>query len=505
MNDNKKIAVNSVIIFIRLVVTTVLGILASRYVLDALGASDYGLYNVVGGIVVLLNVFNTAMVSTTYTFIAKALGKGEEDRLNVVFNTSLVIHLCFAIIIVVLGLTVGNWYIDNYLNVPEGKLPDAHFVFYFSIITTSISTLLIPYQGLITAHEKFGVLAVRDIVMRVLYFVAVITILYTDSSRIRMYAWIQLTYNLIYNGSFFIYCKQKFKNQITLKITKDTSLLKEMLSFASWTLVGAVANVAKGQGCSIVLNFFFGTLVNAAYAVANQIENFILTFARSLNNAAIPQITKSFSGGDQKRSITLTSYISKYTFLLMSLVAFPVMMEMDFLLGLWLKEVPEGSSVFCKLMVLTGLLNCLGEGIPAMVNATGKIRGYQLVVNTILLSGLPIGYLAYKLGADYYAISVVYCIIFGFIGFVKLYMLHRVVDFNVKDFFQISYSKILYVSIPLIVAYIFYNSSAFSIWGHILGLILSELFLMIDIAILGLDSKERNIVLSFFKKKFNRI
>lgn len=178
---------------------------------------------------------------------------------------------------------------------------------------------------------------------------------------------------------------------------------------------------------------------------------------------------------------------------------------MDFLLGLWLKEVPEGTTLFCRLMICSGLLSCLGEGIPAMVNATGKIRSYQLVVNLTLLMGLPIGYLCYRAGADYYAISFIYCVIFAFIGFLKLYMLRRVVKFNISDFFAISYSKILLVSLPLFVFYYFYNSSDFSLFGHILGLICSELFLISDILLLGLDHREKQMLTNEIKKYYDKL
>lgn len=494
MNDNKKIAINSIIIFARLCITSIVGILASRFVLDALGASDYGLYNVVGGIVTVLNVFNTAMLSTTYRYIAYETGKGEGGNLNKIFNTSLIIHVGFVFVILLLGCTIGEWYINNHLNVAPNRLEDARFVFRLSIATTAISTIHIPYQGLVVAYEKFNVTALIEIITQILKLLAVIFILKLAPNRLRMYSCIMLAIVFISSLSYIFYCYRKHRGTVSFRVATDSKQYKEMLSFASWTLVGAAANVGKIQGSAIIINLFFGTVVNAAFAVANQVENFILMFARSLNNAAIPQITKNFSGGNQQRSIKLTAYISKYTFILMSLVAFPVMLEMDFLLGLWLKDVPEGANVFCVLMVLTGLLGCLGEGIPAMINATGKIKAYQIVVHSLLLLGLPIGYLAYKYGASYYAISVVYCVIIGVSGFVKLYMLRRVVNFSVKEFFQVSYSRILYVSIPLIAYYFLYDPENFSTWGHVVGLIISELFLLVVIYVLGLDKRERSIV-----------
>ncbi len=501
MNENKKIAVNSIIIFIRLVITSLIGILTSRIVLDALGASDFGLYNVVGGIVTILNVFNSAMLSTSYRFIATEMGKGADGNVNKVFNTCFLIHAGFALLIVFIGSIVGEWYIDNYLNVADGKLPDARFVFHISIITTAISTLLVPYQGLITSYEKFNVLAIRDIVTKILLFAAIYFLLYQDTNRIRLYACIQLGYNLIYNGSFFIYCKHKFKEDTRFEFIVNKKLISNMFSFALWTLFGAVASIGRTQGCVLLINFFFGSVVNAAYAIAAQLNTFIETFARSLNNAAIPQITKNFSGGNKERSLTLTSYISKYTFILMTLVAFPVLLETEFLLGLWLKEVPNGAVIFCKLMIFGGLLGTLGEGIPALVNATGNIKTYQIIYHTFNLLGLPITWVLFKIGYNQYTILIVYCCIYFLSTFIRLILLKHIYHFDVKPIVSISYIKIFIISIPLILFYVLYHPDNFSVFGHLVGMVMSEVFLILIVTLLGLDTKERKMIGSFIKSK----
>ncbi len=500
MNDNQKIAFNSVVIFVRLCVVSIIGILSSRIVLDALGASDYGLYNVVGGVVAILNVLSSAMMSTTYRYLAFEIGKGETGQPNKIFNISFLIHVGFAIFILVVGLAIGIWYVNNHLVIAPGKLPDARFVLLISTITAAVSTIAIPFRGLQVAYEKFSVNAMIDIISQLVRFVAIILFVTGEGNRLRIYAVVMLATGvvscLLYGG----YCFKNYFDVVRPKLYRDFKIAREMLSFASWTLVGAVANVGKTQGSTVIINLFFGTVVNAAYAIAAQVENFIATFARSLNSAAVPQITKNFSGGDLQRSITLTTYISKYTFLLMSLVAFPVLLEMDFLLDIWLKEVPEGSDVFCKLMVLTSLLSCFGEGIPALINATGRIRAYQIVVNVSLLLGLPIGYLCYRLGCPFYTISVVYCVIVGITSFLKLYMLRRLVKFDVKQFFTISYSRILLVSFPLVIYYLLYNPVNFSIAGHVIGLVGSEIFLVAVILCLGVNKDERKVIKSYFDR-----
>lgn len=503
MNGNKLIAFNSIIIFIRLVVTTLIGLFTSRLVLDALGASDYGLYNVVGGIVTMLNVVNTAMTSATYRFVAFELGKKGGD-VNKVYNVSFVIHACFALLIIIICLTLGEWYIDNYLNIDIGKEADAHFVFYISVFTTAISTLLIPCQGLITAYEKFNVVAIRDITFRILYYIAIWILLKHNRNPLRMYAIISLFYNVLFYGSFFTYCRFRFKEETKPRIIKEKKTYKEMLSFSGWILFGTVSSVGKSTGSNIIINYFFGTVVNAAYAVAHTIDGFINTFARSLNNAAIPQITKSFSGGNEQRSITLTSYISKYTFILMLLVAYPVLLETDFLLGLWLKEVPVGAAVFSQFLVLAALIGTLGEGIPALVAATGKIRTFQVVFYTFNLVGLPIAFVAYRLGADQYAIVIIYCVIALLSTFLRLYILKVFYHFDILKIIRISYSKIAYITLPLIGYYCLYNPQWFSSFiGHLWGLLLSEFFIIVVILGLGLDENERQIVKGFISQRIS--
>lgn len=503
MNDNKKIAFNSIIIYVRLCVVSLISIILSRVVLDALGASDYGLYNVVGGIVLLLNVVNSSMTSTTYRYLAFEIGKKENGNPNKIFNTSFLIHIGFAAAILLIGEPIGEWYILNYLNVSPESIPDAQFVFRLSILAAAANTIFVPNQGLLVAYEKFTATAMIDIVSNLLKLGLILLFIYSDTNRIRLYGVIMLAYTLFNCLSYYLYCRRNHCDVIRFHLNKDKALYKEMVSFSGWTMFGAFANVGKSQGCAIIINFFFGTLVNAAYAIAHQVETFIMMFARSLGSAAVPQTTKSFSAGDIQRSITLTSHISKYTFILMALISFPVMLEIDFLLGLWLKEVPEGASEFCRLIILGNLLGCLGEGIPNLINACGKIKAYQVVVHTVLISGLPISFMLYKMGYNPYTISVVYCAINFLNSFVKLFMLRRVVEFNVWSFMKISHMRIFAISIPLTLFYLFYPQMT-SLSAHVIGLFSSLLFYVLVLVICGLDNEERTKVKLFIGKKIIR-
>lgn len=495
MNENKKIAFNSVILFVRLCIVSVISLISARFVLQALGASDYGLYNVVGGIVALLNVVNTAMVTTSYRYIAFELGKGEKGNPNKVFNSSLAIHVVFGLLILLVGMPVGEWYVSNYLNVPAESISDAHFVLRVSVFTTMVSTMLVPYQGLLVAFEKFYVSAVIDILTQSLKLAAIFVLVYYVGNRLRVYSLIMMGYVLVSSALFLIYSYRHHRATCRLRVNTDIKLYKEMFSFTGWILFGACSSIGKTQGSAMIINYFFGTVVNAAFAVANQVENFILMFSRMLNQSAVPQITKNFSGGNKDRSVKLASYISKYTYILMTLIAFPVIMEMDFILTIWLKEVPEGSTEFCQLMILGGLIGCMGEGIPALTQASGKIKYFQLILSSISLMGLPIAFALYKYSSvPPYTILVVYIGISLLCAGIRLILLKRILNINVRYFITTSYSRMLYISIPLVITYMLYDSSSFTTGQHLLALVCLEVFLVLDIVILGIDKNEWKII-----------
>ena len=504
MEGNKKIAVNSVIIFAKLIITSIIGIYTSRVVLDALGASDYGLYNVVGGLVGLLNLLNTSMISTTYRFIAAELGKGENGNLNSIFNTSRNIHFCFAFTIILIGLTIGEYYVYNILQVDEGKFYDALFIYHVSIATAFLSTVLVPYQGLLVAYEKFNITAIFDILSSILKLILIVWLVKNASSPVRVYSIIMFVWMFLYSISFRVYSRLHYKEIITYSIRQPADKYKQMLSFAVWSLVGGIGSVGKTQGTAMILNVFFGTVVNAAYAIGGQVASCVSMFSNSLSQAAIPQITKSYSGNNEDRSLLITCYISKYTFILMALVAFPVIMEMDFLLSIWLKEVPEGASDFCKLIVLENLIWCLGAGVPALVNATGNIKKYQIYVYSFILSGLPISIILFKMGLPAITIAWVFVVICLLSSFQKIYLLKKLYGFDVNQLFKISYVRMLYISLPLIVVFFSLSTSSFSTSMHIVSLILLEIFVVAVVYILGLSKSEKQIVHNLIIRKMKK-
>lgn len=493
MNDNKKIAINSALLFIRLVVTSVIGLVTSRLVLEALGESDFGLYNVVGGIVVMMNVLNTAMTTTTYRYIAFEIGRGSEGNPNKVFNISLVIHILLSLLILLLGITIGSYYINNFLNITDGNFSDAHFVFKLSLLSVVISTLSIPYQGLVTAIEKFNVRVFIELTASFITLFFAISLFHLNGNNLRLYAFFMFVVITLRSLMFVFYGIKKEKNIVRFKIFKDKAKYKEMISFTGWISLGAFTSLFKSNGAAIIVNLFFGTVLNAAYGIANRLNSMVLIFSQNLSAAAIPQITKNYSGGNSEKSVKIVSYTSKYSFFLMLVIALPLLLETKFILNLWLKEVPHYSSIFAQLMIIDALILCLGASMPAMIQATGKIKYFQVVSSSISFCILPTAFFFLKFGYPPYSILVLYCFSSFIVKFVSFYLMKRLLDFDLLSFLKISTLRIVFVLLmllPLIGLRLLCNT----ILTKVLFLFLTEIYLFFSIYIVGITQKERFII-----------
>jgi O-antigen/teichoic acid export membrane protein len=492
MTDNFLILKNSAILYIRLLVTSVIGLFTSRFIIQSLGASDFGLYTVVGGIVIIMAFVNNAMTSTTFRYIAFELGKGDIAGVKKIFNISLVIHICLALIIVLFAETLGEFYIRNYLNVLPNKIPDALFVFRFSVLSIFFSVLSIPFQSLITAKERFSVIAIIEVVRSVLSLSVAIILIYYLGNRLRIYASLTAIVLLIPPLFYSIYCIKKYKEIIQWNFQPDKNKYLEIIGFSGWIIVGAGASVGKVQGAALLINSFFGTILNASFGIANQINSIIVLFSQNLGQAAIPQITMSFSKGNTDRTINLVSYISKYTFFLMLLPSLPILLELEFLLKLWLGNVPIFTVPFCQLMIINALIDSLGSGIPAAIQATGKIKYFQLILSTTSILCIPVSYILLKFEYPPTIILITFTIVALINVIICQILLKKLINFNVKYFLQISYLKILYVLLfisPLFLIRIFFddNLKRFFILST-----MSIFWLLIGVYHVGLENKEKN-------------
>ena len=503
MSDNKVILKNSLILYVRLFLTSIISLFSIRYIILSLGVSDFGLYTVVGGIVSLLAFLNNVMVSTTNRFIAFELGRGNNDGVNKIFNISFIIHLFLAIITLIFAETLGIFYINNYLNIPYGKLSDAIFVFRLSVFSTFFTILSVPYQGLITAKENFSVSASVEIIRSIFILFAVLGVYYLSYNQLRIYTILVTIISLFSSIFYFFYSRLHYYELIKWKYYKDKLKYKEMLGFSIWILFGAAAVIAETKISEIVVNIFFGTIINAAFGIATNINSVLKSFAYSLNRAIIPQITKSYSSGDTNRTLTLAIFSSKYSFFLLLFPAVPILLETDFILELWLDNVPDYTIIFVKLMVINSIIQVMNSGIPAVVHATGKIKYFQLFGSTIYFLSLPASYLFLKAGFEPYYMIITFTFSSLVILFLEQYLLKKIINFNVKEFVSQAYLKMVFVVIPLSLLFLFHPMFDPGFFRFIISSLVSTFFIFFFIYFLGISTLERNYIYTFVRKKIS--
>ena len=493
-NNNVIILKNSAILFARLIFTAVISLVSVRIIMQGLGMSDFGLYNVVGNIVVMMTFINSGMHTTTFRFIAFEMGKDSERGINKVFNISILLHLVLFFLIILLSETLGVFYLNNYLNVNPDKLGDALFVLRFSTYAAAIGVLGIPFNALITAKEKFNIQAIIEIVRSVLLLTAAVGIIFISGNKLRLYAVLILGANAMPPILYFLYCRINYSKIITWNIQKESKKYKEMVGFSGWIMFGAAASISKNSGSALIINNFFGTIVNASFGIANQVNSVISILSRNLGQAAIPQITKNYSNDNVQSSVVLSSHISKYTMFLMFLIAFPILVKTEYILTLWLGKLPPYTVIFTQLIICNALVDGLGGGLISLVQATGKIKYFQIVLSITSLISLPIAYFFFNMGYNPATILVIF-IFTAILNVVFMQMLLKsVINFNVKEFLQVAYFKVFYVVLAFLPIAFFIRFVQDGVVPLILIFLVTELWLLTSIYFLGLDTREKRII-----------
>lgn len=371
----------------------------SRVVLQVLGVEDFGIYNVVGGVVAMFSFINSSMASATQRFLTYELGRNEQKKIQQVFSSSILIHLFIAISVVLLAETIGLWFLYNKMTIPVDRLDAAVWCYQFSVLTAVIMIMSVPYNALIIAHEKMGAFAYISIIEVTLKLLIVFSLTFFDYDRLVFYAilifLIQLVIRIIYGQ----YCQRHFAES-HFKMSVDKILLKDMVSFAGFDLYGNLSVTARTQGVNVLLNMFFGPVLNAASGIATQVQGAIINFANNVIVAVRPQIIKSYSTKEYERVIYLIHKCSLITFILLLMLSMPIIIDTPFILNLWLKDVPDYTISFCQLTLLFGLFANLSQVVMIGVHATGKIKRPSFINGTLYLSVVPISYFSYRLGGN---------------------------------------------------------------------------------------------------------
>ncbi|MRT91920.1 oligosaccharide flippase family protein [Ancylomarina sp. 16SWW S1-10-2] len=433
--NNKKIAKNTGLLYLRMLFTMGVSLYTSRIVLEELGEINYGIYNVIGGVVVMFAFVNYAMSCATNRFMAFNLGGGKKSKLSVVFSASILIHFCIAIFIFVFAETIGLWFLNNKMTIPNDRIIAAGWVFHLSVVSTIIMVLSVPYNALIIAHEKMNIYAYVSIIESVLKLVLILMLGRYSGDKLILYAFLMLVTNLTIRVIYQIYCNRIF-TEIKFSFKIERELLVDMSTYAFWSLSGSIANLFTQEGLNILLNFFFNPAVNAARGIAVQIRMAIQKFSSSFQQAMSPQINISYASGDIKYMHQLVLSSSKYSFYLLFFLSLPVLLETEFILSIWLKQVPDHTVRFVQLMIIIGMLTALANPISTAAGAHGKIRNFQLIVGGINIMVVPISYFVLKQFAIPEYVFIVQIIISIIAQIARLLLIKNMIEFSLYNYFK---------------------------------------------------------------------
>ncbi len=445
-SNNKRIAKNTLLLYFRMIFMMVVQLYTSRVVLNTLGIDDYGIYNVVGGVVVMFGFLNSAMTASTQRYITYELGKGNIERLKQIFSTSISIHILISVIVIILGETAGLWFLIEKLIIPEGRMSAAIIVYQVGILTTIIAIMSYPFNADIVAHEKMTVFAYISILEASLKLAVVYLLILGNYDKLILYAYLIAAVQIFICLCYTFYCRRHFI-EAKIHFYFEGALFKEMLGFAGWNLWGNLAAILMGQGVNMLLNMFFGPAVNAARAVSVQVQNAIHQFSSNFQMALNPQITKTYAVGKLHEMHKLIYRSSKFTFFLLFTICLPVMIETPAILEIWLRTVPKYSVIFLRIMILIMLIDSTANPLMVSAAATGKVKLYQSVIGGILLLVLPVAYILLKMGGTPWVVFVAHLCICCIAYIARLFIIRPLIHLHLREFIQQVIFRCVYVAI----------------------------------------------------------
>lgn len=506
--NNKRIAKNTLFLYFRTFLIMLISLYTSRVVLNVLGVEDYGIYNVVGGVVAMFAVISGSLSSAISRFITFELGKGDLERLKRIFSTSINIQIGISLLIIVLGEAIGGWFLNNKMNIPAERMFAANWVLHCSLLSFVVNLISIPYNACIIAHERMKAFAYVSILEASLKLVIVYMLLISPFDKLSTYAVLLVGVALLMRLTYGIYCKRQFE-ECTYHFAHDKGVVKEMTGFAVWNFFGNTAYIFNTQGVNILINLYFGVAVNAARGIATQVEGAVMQFVGNFTTAVNPQITKSYAGGDMQYMYRLICAGAKYGYFLLLLFVVPIVMEADMILAVWLKVVPDYAPLFLRLSMFGSLVFLLGNTMFIAASATGRIRKYQLYVTIVGCLVFPLTWAIYKLGSPVYVTYFVYIAIYLLLVFVRLHILKGLIGFPVMMFIRGVMGRLLIVTpiVFILPCLIVFNLE--SSWGRlVLMCVVSTLSVGISIYAFGLERIERafviNKITSILKNKILR-
>ena len=499
ISNNKRIAKNTLMLYFRTILVMLVTLYTSRVVLEQLGVEDYGIYNVVGGLVAMFSILSGSLSAAISRFLTFELGKGNIERLKTVFSTSLNVQLLIAVVIVIALELVGVWFLNNKMEIPHDRLPAANMVLHISMLTFLVNLISVPYNAAIIAHERMSAFAYVSLLEAALKLGVVYLLSLVSFDKLPTYAFLLFGVALIIRLIYGTYCSRNFE-ECKYQFKIDKPLLKEMFAFAGWNFIGSSSGVLKTQGVNILLNMFFGTVVNAAQGIAMQVNSAVNSFVQNFIMAMNPQITKSYARGDISYMTQLVFSGSRYGFYLLLLLSMPILIETKQILSLWLTVVPDHTVNFVRLVLVESLVATLSYPITTAMNSTGKIRNYQIVVGGAYLLNVPIAYAVLKLGFASESVFIV-AVLLTILALCCRFIFFKQMELSVIDFIkQVGIKVIIILILSSLVPIALYYYMPTGILRFISVLILGSISSISFIYLFGINKSEREIVKQQIRK-----
>ncbi|MCF8222346.1 MAG: hypothetical protein K9J25_04305 [Bacteroidales bacterium] len=448
MKASHRVAMNTGFLYGKMIITLVIALFSTRLILGALGEVDYGIFNLIGGVIAMLSFLNVAMTISTQRYMSFYLGAEDASKLRSVFTSSISLHLLIGLSIVIILEVAGIFLFNGFLNIPEERIATAKIIYHFMVVSTFFTINAVPYDAAINAHENFLFDAGVGILESVIKLIIAIVLVYTGSDKLVLYGLLMALLTIlvrIIKGSF---CISRYREcRFTTRLVIKGKLIKEMISFAGWNLFGSFCTIVRNQGIAVVLNLSFGVVINAAYAVAHQVNSQLILFSVNMLRSLNPQIIKSEGSGDRSRMLRLAMLACKVSFFLLALFAIPLIIEMEYVLNLWLKDVPEYTIIFCQLMLILSMTQLLTYGLGTAIQSVGRIKLFQSVVGTTLILNLPVAIILVSLGFEPYSILIGSIALEVVAGIMRILIARKITGLSVKQYLRDVQSRVVPVAV----------------------------------------------------------
>lgn len=504
MKETNRVAKNTVFLYFRMAITMLVQLYTARVVLDTLGVIDYGLWSVIAALIMSSSFITAPLCVATQRFLNVELGKGNTLKAGNIFSESFIMYCILCLGIILIFETIGVWFLNTRMTIPGDKIFEANFLLQLSLASFIVSILKIPYDAIIIAYERFQFFTIISIAEAVLKLMVMFLLqLHLNDSQLLTYGWLMLAVNSIITILYKIYCNSQYIIS-RFKFIWDKSLLRELSCFSGFSALGAFANVSTTQGISLLINIFFGVVVNAAFGIAMQVSNVINQFVSNYQTAIYPRLIKEWSRNEIKNLHALIYNSSKFSFILLMALVCPLLYNIDFILHLWLENVPAYTSSFCRYVLIFILIESVGTPLWISIQATGSIRQYQILISICIFSTVLLSYLCLKMGGGPQCVLIIKCFVALLCFFVRLIYAKRLVKLSISKFFKTTVVPVAIISACcFFVMYLCYicnqNSESWS------GLLASTLVFVLAyipmIWLLGMNSQERTWVKNYFQKQ----